>query len=339
MKNIIQYLLTTANLVLRVNLIFIFLLSISAFGQEYFEHSISGEKVIHSYFRLSYSEAHEQAEWVYYKLNSSLNNGSVERSDNFREDRSVSTGSAKLSDYKYSGYDRGHLAPAGDMKSSYTAMSESFLMSNISPQNPSFNRGGWKKLESLVRGWADKHELHIVTAGVLHSGLNKIGGSGVSVPSYFYKIIYAPNESKMIGFLLPNTKINLGLQSYVKSVDHIENLTGIDFFYDLEDGLENALEAKSILSSWDFDAKSMSSTSNKSSSTALQCKGNAKSTGNRCRNTTKNKNQYCYAHQSQSSDYKPPVKSNYVGRCNATTKAGNRCKRNASSGSRYCWQH
>jgi endonuclease G len=287
---------------LRVNLIYIFLLSISAFGQEYFEHSVNGEKVVHTKFRLSYLEDHEQAEWVYYKLDSLINKGIVNRLDQFREDTSISTGSAKLSDYKSSGYDRGHLVPAGDMKSSYTAMSESFLMSNISPQNPSFNRGGWKKLESLVRGWADKHELHIVTAGVLHSELDRIGRSGVSVPSYFYKIIYAPSESKMIGFLMPNTKINLGLQNYVKSVDHIESLTGIDFFYDLEDGLENALEAKSTLSSWDFDPKSMSSTTNKSSSTALQCKGNAKSTGNRCIKTTKNKNQYCYAHQIQSND-------------------------------------
>ena len=98
---------------------------------------------------MSYLETHEQAEWVYYRLNSNLVSGNVKRSNNFREDKSIRTGSANLSDYKYSGYDRGHLAPAGDMKSSNTGMSESFFMSNISPQTPSFNRGGWKKLESF----------------------------------------------------------------------------------------------------------------------------------------------------------------------------------------------
>lgn len=289
-------------MVLKVNPLYLFFLSIYVIGQNYFQHSVNGEKVVHSNFRLSYLEDHEQAEWVYYKLDSLLNKGIVDRSDKFREDTSISTGSAKLSDYKSSGYDRGHLVPAGDMKSSYTAMSESFLMSNISPQNPSFNRGGWKKLESLVRVWADKHEIHIVTAGVLNSELDKIGRSGVSVPSYFYKIIYAPSESKMIGFLMPNTKINLGLEHYVESVDHIESLTGIDFFYDLEDGLENVLEAKVFLSSWDFNAKPVYTALKKSNMSVSQCKGITKSTGNRCRKTTKNKNQYCYAHQIQSND-------------------------------------
>lgn len=308
-----------------------------AFAQGLYQHSSSGEIVNHFRYSLSYLETHEQAEWVYYRLNSNLVSGNVKRSNNFREDKSIRTGSAKLSDYKYSGYDRGHLAPAGDMKSSYTGMSESFFMSNISPQTPSFNRGGWKKLESLVREWANNNDLHIVTAGVLTGALNKIGSSRVSVPRFFYKIIYAPSESKMIGFIMPNTKISLGLNEYVKSVDEIERMTGIDFFYNLDDDLENKLEAKSNISDWDFSTSS--TTSKKSTATALQCKGIAKTSGNRCRNKTKNENQYCYAHQSQSSDYKTPSINNYAGRCNSNTKSGSRCKRNASSGSSYCWQH
>ena len=320
-----------------MNKFFLLILSSCVFAQGLYQHSFSGERVNHERYRLSYKEAHEQAEWVYYKLNSNLVNGNIKRSNNFREDYSVSTGSAKISDYKYSGYDRGHLVPAGDMKSSYTVMSETFFMSNISPQNPSFNRGGWKKLESLVRGWANTNEIHIVTAGILTGELTKIGSSGVSVPRYFYKIIYAPKEAKMIGFLMPNSKISLGLKSYVKSVDEIESLTGIDFFYDLDDDLENKLESKSDITDWDFSASS--TTSKSSIATALQCKGIAKTSGNRCRNNTKNENQYCYAHQSQSSDYTPPARTNYVGRCSANTKSGSRCKRNASRGSRYCWQH
>lgn len=106
---------------------FFLLLSSGVFAQGLYQHSFTGERINHEKYRLSYKEAHEQAEWVYYKLNSNLANGNIERSNNFREDYSVSTGSAKPFDYKYSGYDRGHLAPAGDMKSSYTAMSESFF--------------------------------------------------------------------------------------------------------------------------------------------------------------------------------------------------------------------
>ena len=102
------------------------------------------------------------------------------------------------------------------MKSSQRAMSESFFMSNMSPQTPSFNRGGWKKLESLVRFSAKDSEVHVVTGGILNKSLSKIGSSGVSVPDYFYKIIFDTNECKMIDFVLPNKKITLKLQSYEK---------------------------------------------------------------------------------------------------------------------------
>jgi endonuclease G len=92
----------------------------------------------------------------------------TKRKDNFRSDPKVKTGSAALSDYKGSGYDRGHLAPAADFKWSATAMSESFYMSNMSPQVPGFNRGIWKNIESTVRNWAvENDEIYIVTGPVL----------------------------------------------------------------------------------------------------------------------------------------------------------------------------
>ena len=106
-------------------------------------------------FILAYSERHEQAAWVAYELTAGEVTGDVGRTDNFRSDGSITTGSASLSDYKGSGYDRGHLAPAGDMKWSRSAMSQSFFLSNMSPQLPAFNRGIWRSLESAVRGWAE----------------------------------------------------------------------------------------------------------------------------------------------------------------------------------------
>ena len=140
------------------------------------------EVVQHSHYTLGYSEEHEQAEWVAYELLPSEIYGSVNRTDDFREDPKVSTGSAALLDYRGSGYDRGLLAPAADFSKNGLAMSESFYLSNMSPQHPSFNRGQWAALEKQVRRWVvDKGSLYVVTGAVLN---DPIGSNQVSVPSY-----------------------------------------------------------------------------------------------------------------------------------------------------------
>jgi endonuclease G len=211
--------------------------------------------VHHSNYTLNYSEKHEQAEWVAYTLSSSDVYGSVGRTNDFRADPKVKTGSASLADYKGSGYDRGHLAPAGDMKSTYTAMSESFYMSNMSPQVPSFNRGIWKKLESTVRNWAvDYQKVYIVTGAVLTASYPTIGMNNVSIPEFYYKVIldYEQPEIKGIGFILPNQKSSQSLQSYAVSVDEVERFTGIDFFHSLSDDIEEQIESHIDLNKWSF---------------------------------------------------------------------------------------
>lgn len=309
-------------------------------AQEYLPKS-SGEIIKHTYYTLSYNETHEQANWVHYKINPSFLNGTYPRTNSFRVDPYVSSNSATLNDYKGSGYDRGHLAPAADMKFNSVAMSESFFMSNMSPQKPEFNRGIWKRLESLVRAWGERFEIFVSTAGVLNiGGYGTIGRNKVKIPSKYYKVIYAPEKNIMIGFLMSNAKLSGQLSSYAISVDRVEAITGIDFFSQLPENVENDLESKVNLSDWDFSLSS-SGSYNSSKSVSTQCKGIAESSGNRCRNKTTNENGYCYLHQNQSNNYvaPKPKKANYVGRCNAVTIAGSRCKRNASSGSRYCWQH
>ena len=180
----------------------------------------NGELVHHTYYSLSYSEQHEQAEWVFYELTKErVSVTPVGRTNDFREDRKVTTGSATLGDYRQSGYDRGHLVPAGDMGFSSTAMSESFYMSNISPQNPSFNRGIWKNLESLVRSWGENSSIYVVTGPVLNDCSTTIGSNNVCVPEYYYKVIYDPSEQKMIAFVLSNEKAEYTLSHYVTSVD------------------------------------------------------------------------------------------------------------------------
>jgi endonuclease G len=214
----------------------------------------NGQIVDHFYYTLSYNEAHEQANWVMYRLPASFLTGErAERSDNFRTDPEITTGSATPDDYKRSGYDRGHLLPAADMGWSVEAMSLTFLMSNMSPQEPSFNRGIWKKLETRVREWAVEDGLiYVVTGPVLEDGLPEIGEDQVSVPKYFYKVIldYQEPEIKGIGFVMANRKSNLDIYHYAVSIDSVEKLTGLDFFPALPDGFEAEIEFTLNLNDW-----------------------------------------------------------------------------------------
>lgn len=158
----------------------------------------------------------------------------------------VRTGSAELSDYRGSGYDRGHLAPAADMKWSPTAMSESFYMSNMSPQRPRFNRGMWKRLEEKVRTWAtESEEIYVVTGPVLSDNLPTIGANQVAVPEYYYKVIldFKEPELKGIGFILANQSSTQPLATYAVTIDSVEVVTGIDFFPAIEDSLEERIES------------------------------------------------------------------------------------------------
>ena len=230
-----------------IKMFIFFVTSTSVFSQSYSPTTHQGVVVDHRYFSLSYVEEHEQAEWVYYHLIDTLLKKKVKRVDHFRTDPLVTTGSAALEDYENSNYDRGHLVPAADMVFSEKAMSASFLLSNVSPQEPSFNRGIWKKLEALVHSWVvAKKSLHIVTGPIFQNNKGYIGSNKVTVPGAYYKVIYANEDKKMIGFVLPNQATTLSLQNFVLSVDAIENLTKIDFFHQLDDAVETVLEAHKI---------------------------------------------------------------------------------------------
>ena len=202
---------------------------------------------------LSYDEFCEQAEWVAYELTTTEVAGIVERTDNFQEDPLVITGSAEVADYKGSGYDRGHLAPAADMKWSIGAMSESFYLSNISPQKPGFNRGIWRQLEEGVRRWAVMYgSLQVVTGGILEGGLPTIGENEVIVPAHFYKVLLdcTPPEIKGIGFVVPNDSLGGSFMDYAVSIDVVEHMTGLDFFPGLQDSLEYIVELGFRSSLW-----------------------------------------------------------------------------------------
>lgn len=218
---------------------------------------------VHTYngFTLCYRENYEVAEWVAYSLTKEELNAVTGRSDNFKSDTKISTGSAELSDYKGSGYDRGHLAPAADLEWSKESCNDSFLLSNMTPQAPQFNRGLWKTLEEQVRKWAGTFgEVFVVTGPILEkpaSEYNSIGKNKVSVPEYFYKVLIADISEKQDGsdligcaFILPNQKCEGSIWDYAVSIDEVEKRSGIDFFSLIPDETENSIEKMTDYSKW-----------------------------------------------------------------------------------------
>jgi len=190
-------------------------------------------------FDLGYNEQFEQAAWVAYVLTrEEIESGTIERTDDFRADTFIASGSASPSDYRGSGFDRGHLAPAGDMKWDHLAMSQSFLMSNMSPQVPAFNRGIWRKLETQVRNWSlEKDSLYVITGPLFSPSDSLIGENGVGVPAYYFKVLVdlSPPEHDMIAFLLPNTRSSEELLNFAIPVDSLEQISGYDFFGEAPD--------------------------------------------------------------------------------------------------------
>ncbi|QBN18907.1 DNA/RNA non-specific endonuclease [Flavobacterium nackdongense] len=222
---------------------------------DYLPSSTTNQMVKHYYYTLSYNEKYEQAEWVAYELKKSYVRSSNFERPYFIEDPKVKTGSADWRNYKKSGYDKGHLCPAGDMEFAINAYNDTFFTSNISPQKHDFNGGVWNRLEQKVRYWATKYDgVYVVTAGVLQPNLKTIGQEKVLVPNYFYKILLdnSNGQYKMIAFLVPNAKSNKPLYEFVVSVDSIEKITGIDFFPKLDDKIEKSLEKNSDYKAWSF---------------------------------------------------------------------------------------
>lgn len=214
----------------------------------------SKQMVFHDYYALSYVEQYEQAEWVAYQLKRKYTVTDFKRPF-FITDPKVKTQSADWRNYKRSGYDKGHLCAAGDMKFSKHAFDDTFYTSNISPQIHDFNDGVWSRLEQKARYWAVKYDgLYVVTGGVLKPGLKTIGHEKVAVPDYFYKIFLntAGGKYKMVAFLVPHHASEKPLYEFVVSVDTVEKLTGINFFPKLDDSLENTLEKGSSYKNWSF---------------------------------------------------------------------------------------
>ncbi|MGJ8759674.1 MAG: DNA/RNA non-specific endonuclease [Polaribacter sp.] len=227
----------------------------STTNQYFLPTSTTNQVVHHQNYSLSYSEKYEQAEWVAYELKASDLSSTNYKRPYFEIDNAVKTKAAHWRNYKKSGYDKGHLCPAADRRFSKLAHDETFLTSNISPQEHKFNAGVWNRLEQKVRYWAKKNDgVFVITGGVLENNLKTIGSEAVAVPNQFYKVILDKTNGKikMLAFLMPHKESNLPLYKFVVSVDKVEALTGIDFFKELDDTIEEQLESSSSYKNWSF---------------------------------------------------------------------------------------
>lgn len=208
-----------------------------------------GQIICHTGYTLAYDAQNKTPQWVAWELTKAETQGKEKRNDKFQEDPQVRDVKVTNNDYAGSGYDRGHMAPAGDMKWNAQAMEESFYMTNMCPQLHSLNAGDWNELENRCREWAKKYnKVYIVCGPIYREQRNAkyIGKNRIRVPDEFYKVvlIYEKQKTVALGFLFEHKKGQKPLKEYLTTVDHIENITGLDFFPALPDDLEKRLEAE-----------------------------------------------------------------------------------------------
>tara|TARA_R110002073_G_scaffold312586_4_gene484131 strand:+ start:33930 stop:34754 length:825 start_codon:yes stop_codon:yes gene_type:complete len=200
----------------------------------------SNQIVERPFYTFSYNEEAEQPDWIAYTLYPFPDSLRVKRKDNFRTDPLVTSGSASLKDYKSSGYDRGHLAPAKALSYSKEAMNASFYLSNMSPQiGIGFNRGIWKKIEARIFEWSNQSDsLYVVTGPILDNPLGTIGENKVLVPRAYYKTVFRFKDDSIsgIGFLIDHKKFPNGtkITNFLTSIDSIEKVSGINFYHQMD---------------------------------------------------------------------------------------------------------
>jgi len=190
-------------------------------------------------FSVGYDGRLKQPAWVYEDLLAEEVDGKLDRKDyDFKEDEELpEVVRSTLGDYKGSGYDRGHMVPAGDCKCSAKKLEQSFLLSNISPQTAGLNRQTWRKLEGHTRRLAKEHERVEVISGPLflpeedeegkkQVSYQVIGEQNVAVPTHYFKVIKWRAGAE--AYILPNIEKldDRPLKEYQVTLDKVEELAG-----------------------------------------------------------------------------------------------------------------
>ena len=241
----------------------------------------SDRVIKHKGYTVSYNYDWKIPNWVAYELTDWEVEGEVPRYDKFKPDPMVPQyATATTEDYKYSGYDRGHMAPAADMKWDEQVMKESFYLSNICPQNPNLNGGVWKDLEEQVRDLATiKGKIFVVCGPIVNDASTTLGVNEVVVPQAFFKVLLQEENGVVhtIGFVYENISGRKPMSTYAMTVDEVEELTNIDFFPSLPDKIENTVENEVDFSKWTVSAtelqKKINNTSTKPEVKSSESKG------------------------------------------------------------------
>jgi endonuclease G len=204
-------------------------------------------------YTVSYNKETKCPNWVAWHLPANHADGEWARSNDYREDYDVPAPRATNEDYRGSSWSRGHMCPAGDNKWDADAMSETFLLTNMCPQDRNLNSGLWNRVEQDCRRWAQRYHDVYIACGPLY--LNRehevIGTNKVVVPEAFYKVVLCLHGTpKAIGFIVRNNEGTKKKDEYVNTVDEVERITGIDFFPALPDSIEDKVEAYSNINDW-----------------------------------------------------------------------------------------
>lgn len=235
-------------------------ISNDAIGEELYLPRLTMKRPEQFLFRTGYTTSYNKetkcANWVAWHLTSEHTEGRWSRKGiPYMVDTDVKGPRQELEDWYNNNLpiDHGHMCPAGDNKWSAEAMEQTFLLTNMCPQNSNLNQGDWEELESRCRGWARHYgEVYIACGPIFYSNNYKtIGNNRVGVPDAFFKVVLRMGKRPAaLGFIYPNQGGRNDMSHYVMSVDDVEAKTGIDFFFNLPDDIEEKVEAISELDKW-----------------------------------------------------------------------------------------
>lgn len=202
----------------------------------------------HSAYTVSYNPQTLVANWVAYELTDNETEGQWSRKGlRFMPDPHYDGPQPDNDDFRNSGFARGHLAPAGDMKWDSLAMVECFYFTNCMPQDIKFNNGKWNQLEEKTRKWAKQYGSVCIVCGPVYTSDDtlRIGHHGVAVPDACFKALLVPKDDgfSAIAFVMRNGGEDRTLAACACTVDELESLLSRDFFCNLPDRTERAVES------------------------------------------------------------------------------------------------
>lgn len=213
-------------------------------------------------YSLSFNKDTRCPNWVAWPLEKGKTNGEFSRNrlkPNYYQDIDDLTNHQNLDDWHDAyPYQHGHMCPAADGRWNEAAIQQTFFLSNMCPQIGDLNEGDWENLEDKCRGWAEEFgQIYICAGPIFYSKSYKtLANSSIAIPDAFYKVILRLKpQPAAIGFILPNDDVHRRFFETAKTIDEVEKITGIDFFYIIDDNIEKSVESKYELKTWHIREK------------------------------------------------------------------------------------